>query len=62
MRDMTLPVGDRFADLADARGVAPEVLAEQVLERFLDVEAGLVRQLASRLALRHDSLLRRLGE
>lgn len=62
MRDMTLPVGDGFADLADARGVTPEELAEQALDRFLVVETSFVRQQAMRLALRHQSLLRRLGE
>ncbi|MFH9722404.1 hypothetical protein ACH4M4_05505 [Streptomyces sp. NPDC017254] len=62
MRDMTVSVGDGFADLADARGVTPEELAEQALARFLTVEATLVQHHAVRLALRHDSLLRRLGE
>ncbi|KQX52707.1 MULTISPECIES: hypothetical protein [unclassified Streptomyces] len=61
MRDITLPVGDGFADLADARGVTPEELAQQALARFLDVEATVVRHHALRLALRHGSLLRRLG-
>ncbi|MFC9338179.1 hypothetical protein ACFT0G_09270 [Streptomyces sp. NPDC057020] len=53
MRETTVPVGDGFADLADARGVSPDELA---------AEAELVRREARRLARVHDSLLRRLGE
>ncbi|MGW4705328.1 hypothetical protein [Streptomyces sp. NPDC004285] len=62
MREMTLPVGDGFADLADARGVTPEELAAEACGRLLAAEAELVRREALRLAVLHDTLLRRLGE
>ncbi|MGW8765564.1 hypothetical protein ACWGN5_23990 [Streptomyces sp. NPDC055815] len=62
MREMTLPVGDGFADLADALGLTPEELAAEACERVVEARAELVRREALRLARRHDSLLRRLGE
>ncbi|MFF0474087.1 hypothetical protein [Streptomyces sp. NPDC004284] len=62
MREMTVPVGDGFADLADALGVTPEELAAEACERVVTARAELVRREALRLAGRHDSLLRRLGE
>ncbi|MFB6622301.1 hypothetical protein ACFCWD_07010 [Streptomyces sp. NPDC056374] len=62
MRETTVPVGDGFADLADARGVSPDELAADACGRLLAAEAELVRREALRLARVHDSLLRRLGE
>ncbi|MFF0429654.1 hypothetical protein ACFYUJ_35425 [Streptomyces sp. NPDC004520] len=62
MREMTLPVGDGFADLADALGLTPEELAAEYCDRAVRAEAHQVRDRALRLARRHDSLLRRLGE
>ncbi|WP_148003965.1 hypothetical protein [Streptomyces sp. adm13(2018)] len=62
MREMTVTVGDGFADLADARGVTAEELAAEACGRLLAAEADLVRREALRLARVHDSLLRRLGE
>ncbi|MEV4425172.1 hypothetical protein ACN9M0_13185 [Streptomyces sp. R-07] len=62
MYEITLPVGDGFADLADARGVTPEELAAEACARVVAAEADRVRDEALRLALRHGSLLRRLGE
>ncbi|MEU6985589.1 hypothetical protein ABZ946_19490 [Streptomyces sp. NPDC046324] len=59
---VTLPVGDDLVDLADARGVGVEELAAEALRRHVSTEAALVRQTALRLALRHATLLRRLGE
>ncbi|MFJ7955411.1 hypothetical protein ACIQ62_03860 [Streptomyces sp. NPDC096319] len=61
MRETTVPVGDGFADLADARGLTPEELAAEACQAFVAAEAERVRGEAHRLALRHDSLLRRLG-
>ncbi|WP_137989076.1 hypothetical protein [Streptomyces vilmorinianum] len=61
-RTLTVSVGDDFADLADARNVTVEELAQEAIARFLSTEATLVRHEAMRLALRHGSLLRRLGE
>ncbi|MFJ6577827.1 hypothetical protein ACWEPR_07860 [Streptomyces sp. NPDC004290] len=61
MRETTVPVGDGFADLADARGVTPEELAAEACGRLLAAETERVRHEAQRLARLHDSLLRRLG-
>ncbi|MFI0928283.1 hypothetical protein ACH4TP_30830 [Streptomyces sp. NPDC021012] len=62
MREMTLPVGDGFADLADALGLTPEELAAEACDRAVAAEVHQVRDRALLLARRHDSLLRRLGE
>ncbi|MEU1227048.1 hypothetical protein [Streptomyces sp. NPDC005828] len=62
MSEMTVPVGDGFADLADALGVTPEELAAEACARVVAAEAHQVSSQALRLARRHDSLLRRLGE
>ncbi|MFF0749068.1 hypothetical protein [Streptomyces sp. NPDC004267] len=51
-----------LADLADARGLSVDELVGEAVRRHLDLEAGLVRGEAARLALRHAPLLRRLGE
>ncbi|MFJ9829401.1 hypothetical protein ACIRSU_34240 [Streptomyces sp. NPDC101160] len=51
-----------LADLADARGLSAEELVGEAVQRYLDLEATLVRHEAMRLALRHAPLLRRLGE
>ncbi|MFF0431860.1 hypothetical protein ACFYU9_06505 [Streptomyces sp. NPDC004327] len=51
-----------LADLADARGLSVDELVGEAVRRHLDLEAGLVRDEAARLALRHAPLLRRLGE
>lgn len=62
MRETTVPVGDGFADLADALGLTPEELAAEACDRAVAAEAHQVWDQALRLARRHDSLLRRLGE
>ncbi|WP_107072799.1 hypothetical protein [Streptomyces vietnamensis] len=62
MREMTVPVGDGFADLADALGLTPEELAAEACDRAVRAEAHQVWDQALRLAKLHDSLLRRLGE
>ncbi|MFG3345640.1 hypothetical protein ACGF1Z_11330 [Streptomyces sp. NPDC048018] len=56
------PLGDAVADLADARGVPVDALVAEAVRRHVEGEAGRVRDEARRLALRHQVLLRRLGE
>ncbi|MFD5324293.1 hypothetical protein [Streptomyces sp. NPDC127092] len=65
-RTLTLPLGDdlaaEIADLADARGVSVEELAVEAVRRYVELQATLVQHEAMRLALKHNPLLRRLGE
>ncbi|MFI8822253.1 hypothetical protein [Streptomyces sp. NPDC053431] len=56
------PAAAALADLADARGVGVDELVGEAVRRFVDAEAAPVRREATRLALRHQELLRRLGE
>jgi predicted transcriptional regulator len=49
-------------DLADARGLMPEEIAEEAVRKHLHAEGMLVRSLAERIAKEHAELLRRLGE
>ncbi|MFJ3904102.1 hypothetical protein [Streptomyces sp. NPDC090025] len=54
-----------LADLADARGLAEpgdRDLTPEAAQRLLAAEAAPVHEHAHRLALRHDDLLRRLGQ
>ncbi|MFI8963731.1 ribbon-helix-helix protein, CopG family [Streptomyces sp. NPDC053493] len=51
-----------LSDLADARGLPVEELVREAVRRYVDEEAGRVRDEAGRLARRHEELLRRLGQ
>ncbi|MEU8525127.1 MULTISPECIES: hypothetical protein [Streptomyces] len=62
MQEITVSVPPELVDLADARGVSVEAQVEEAMGRFLATKDALVRHEAMRLALRHASLLRRLGE
>ncbi|MFB7867594.1 hypothetical protein [Streptomyces sp. NPDC056069] len=59
---LTPSLGDAVADLADARGVPVDELVAEAVRRYVDGEADPVRDEARRLAVRHQALLRRLGE
>ncbi|MFF3322027.1 hypothetical protein [Streptomyces sp. NPDC002889] len=59
--NITLP-DDEWAALADAQGRSVEDLALHALRRHACTEQSLVRHQGTQLALRHASLLRRLGE
>jgi hypothetical protein len=66
MPELTIrPADDEWAaltDLADAQGRTVEELALDALRRYVSTEQNLVRHHAMRLAVRHASLLKRLGE
>ncbi len=49
-------------DLADARRVMTEQIAEEAVRKHLHAEGQRVRSLAERIAKEHAELLRRLGE
>lgn len=51
-----------LADLADATGLPPEVLAREAVRAHLRAERDRVGAAAGRLAASHAELLRRLGE
>ncbi|MFF2573583.1 hypothetical protein [Streptomyces sp. NPDC058084] len=59
---LTPSLGDAVADLADACGVPVDELVAEAVRRYVDGEADPVRGQARRLAVRHQALLRRLGE
>ncbi|WP_406861194.1 hypothetical protein ABZO31_12325 [Streptomyces sp. HUAS MG47] len=62
MREITVRVPPELVDLADARGVGVEEQVEEAVRRYMSTEEAVVRHHAMRLAMRHASLLRRLGE
>ncbi|MGW8781666.1 hypothetical protein ACWGNM_26900 [Streptomyces sp. NPDC055796] len=51
-----------LADLADATGRSPEDVARDAVLQYLRNERARVAAAASRLAQRHDALLKRLGQ
>ncbi|WP_328400086.1 hypothetical protein OHS70_23265 [Streptomyces sp. NBC_00390] len=66
MPELTIPLTEEewaaLADLADAQGRSVEDVALDALRHHTDAEQSRVRHHALRLAVRHASLLKRLGE